>query len=155
MPKIDLAAVREQDSCGYPAPFHEIAAGRFRKRLGVAGGLTQFGVNLCRLAPGAGSSQRHWHEKEDELIFVVSGEVVLVEDGGETVLRAGDAAAFKAGVPNGHQLLNRSDRDALVLEVGSRMAGEVAHYSDLDMVNRDGAYLHRDGTPYPRRDQPR
>ncbi|MGQ7790976.1 cupin domain-containing protein [Faunimonas sp. B44] len=155
MPKIDLDAVPEQNSCGYPAPYHEIAAGRFRKRLGAAGGLTQFGVNLCRLEPGSGSSQRHWHEKEDELIVVVSGEVVLVEDGGETVLRAGDVAAFKAGVPNGHQLLNRSDRDALILEVGSRIAGEVAHYSDLDMVNREGAYLHRDGTPYPRRDQPR
>jgi uncharacterized cupin superfamily protein len=152
MPKVDISAIPESNSCGYPAPFHEIASGRFRKRLGDAGGLTQFGVNLCRLEPGSGSSQRHWHENEDELVYIVEGEVVLVEDEGETVLCAGDAATFKAGVANGHQLVNRSDRDALVLEVGSRMPSEWAYYSDLDMmvVDEDGTsrFLHKDGTPY-------
>jgi uncharacterized cupin superfamily protein len=152
MPKIDIAATPEDNSCGYPAPFHEIAGGRFRKRLGNAGGLTQFGVNLCRLEPGAGSSQRHWHENEDELVYVLEGEVVLVEDGGETVLRAGDAAAFKAGVPDGHQLVNRSDRDALVLEVGTRTRDSRATYSDIDMQvvreNGEDRFLHKDGTPY-------
>ena len=159
MPKIDIAAVAEVNTCGYPAPFHEIAKGRFRKRLGDAGGLTQFGVNLCRLEPGSGSSQRHWHELEDELVFVLEGEVVLVEDGGETVLRPGDAATFKAGVENGHHLLNRSGRDALVLEIGCRREREVAHYSDLDLVNRDDGdgdrYYHLDGTLYPLREDQR
>jgi uncharacterized cupin superfamily protein len=157
MPKIDIAAVPERNSCGYPAPFHEIARGRFRKRLGDAGGLTQFGVNLCRLEPGSGSSQRHWHEKEDEMIFVVEGEVVLVEDEGETLLRAGDAAAFKAGVANGHQLLNRSAKDALILEIGSRIEGERAVYPEIDMQLvaelRGDRFPHMDGTPYPKRDE--
>jgi uncharacterized cupin superfamily protein len=157
MPKVDISALPESNSCGYPAPFHEIASGRFRRRLGNAGGLTQFGVNLCRLEPGSGSSQRHWHEKEDELIFVVEGEVVLVEDEGETVLRAGDAATFKAGVANGHQLLNRSDRDALILEVGSRMEGERAVYPDIDMQlvcgPEEDRFLHMDGTHYPERQE--
>src|SRR5687768_2421528 len=155
MPKIDVAAIPESNSCGYPAPFHEIAKGRFRKRLGDAGGLTQFGVNLCRLEPGSASSQRHWHETEDEFVVVLDGELVLIEDGGETVMKAGDAAAFKAGVRNGHHLVNRSDRDALLLEIGSRHANERGGYSDIDSqfvfeggVNR---YLHRDGTPYPPR----
>jgi uncharacterized cupin superfamily protein len=158
MPKIDIAAVPETNTCGYPAPFHEIARGRFRKRLGDAGGLDQFGVNLCRLQPGSGSSQRHWHEKEDELVYILDGEVVLVEDDGETVLRPGDVATFKAGVANGHHLLNRSNRDALFLEIGSRKELEVAHYSDIDLVNRDDGngdiYTHLDGTPYPLLEQP-
>ena len=153
MPKIDIHAIPEVNACGYPAPFHEIAKGRFRKRLGNAGGLTQFGVNLCRLEPGSASSQRHWHEKEDEFVYVLDGEVVLIEDGGETVLRPGEAASFKAGVANGHHLVNRSAGDALLLEIGTRAAGEGAHYSDLDMqvvVDESGSrYLHRNGTPYP------
>ena len=155
MPKIDIAAIPEGNTCGYPAPFHEIAKGRFRKRLGDAGGLTQFGVNLCRIAPGSASSQRHWHEKEDEFVYVLSGEIVLIENDGETLLRAGDAATFKAGVANGHHLVNRSERDALILEIGSRDPNEHAFYSDLDMqlVEEDGEgrYLHMDGTPYPKR----
>ena len=152
MPKIDVASLAEDNSCGYPAPFHEIAKGRFRKRIGNAGGLTQFGVNLCRLEPGSGSAQRHWHESEDELVYVLDGEVVLVEDEGETVLRPGDAATFKAGVANGHHLVNRTDRDALFLEVGTRNPNERAHYSDIDMkvVDEDGVsrFMHKDGTPY-------
>lgn len=153
MPKIDIASLPEDNSCSYPAPFGEIAKGRFRKRLGNAGGLMQFGVNLCRLEPGSGTAQRHWHVGEDELVYVVDGEVVLIEDEGETVLRAGDAATFKAGVENGHHLVNRSDRDAFVLEVGTRTpGGDSAFYSDLDMkvVSEGGKsrYLHMDDTPY-------
>ena len=155
MPKIDISALPEDNSCGYPAPFHEIAKGRFRRRLGNAGGLTQFGVNLCRLEPGSGTSQRHWHEKEDELVYIVEGEVVLIEDEGETVLRAGDAASFKAGVANGHQLLNRSPCEALVLEMGSRIPAERAYYPDIDMQlvaeRQADRFLHMDGTPYPPR----
>ena len=152
MPKIDIPAIEEVGGTGYPAPFDAIVTGRFRRRLGNAGGLTQFGVNLCRLAPGAASSQRHWHEGADELVYMLQGETVLVEDGGETVLRTGDAATFKAGVANGHHIVNRSDRDALFLEIGTRSRNDRAEYADIDMlaVVEDGVtrYLHKDGTPY-------
>ena len=153
MPKVDVAAIEEQrGSSGYPAPFRKLVEGRIRKRLGDAGGLTQFGVNLCRLAPGAASSQRHWHDQEDELVYMLEGEAVLVEDGSETVLKPGDVATFKAGVRNGHHIVNRSDRDALLLEVGTRSLNDHGEYSDIDMkfVMEDGVdrYLHKDGTPY-------
>ena len=155
MPKIDIAGLPELNSTSYPAPFAELVSGRFRKRLGDAGGLTQFGVNLCRLQPGAATAQRHWHEKEDELVFVLQGELVLIEDEGETALRAGDAAAFKAGIRNGHHLVNRSDRDALLLEIGARDPNDRGEYPDIDLVFvcEDGVdrFLHRDGTPYPPR----
>ena len=154
MPKIDIEAIPETSSTGYPAPFRELVKGRFRKALGNAGRLTQFGVNLCRLAPGAATAQRHWHEKEDELVFVLDGELTLIEDDGETLLRAGDAAAFKAGTRNGHHLVNRSGRDALLLEIGTRDPNDRGEYPDLDMTfvceNGVDRFLHRDGTPYPR-----
>jgi len=152
MPKIDVASVPEVNSTGYPNPYSDLVAGRFRKRLGNAAGLTQFGVNLCRLEPGAASAQRHWHLAEDEFVFVVEGEVVLVEDEGETLLKPGDAAAFKAGRDNGHHLVNRSQREALILEVGTRSGGDTVEYPDIDLrfVTEDGAskYTHKDGTPY-------
>lgn len=155
MPKIDVAALAEDTSCSYPAPFHEIVRGRFRRRIGDAGGLTQFGVNLCRLAPGAASSQRHWHEVEDEMVYVLEGEVVLVDEDGETPLRSGDAATFKSGVANAHQIVNRGDRDALLLEIGMRPDADVVHYADVDMVLRydpDGdRFTSRAGEPYPAR----
>jgi uncharacterized cupin superfamily protein len=123
---------------------------RQRWKLGDVVGLTDFGVSLLRLPPGAWSSQRHWHTEEDEFVWVVEGEVVLVEDEGETVLRAGDCAAFKAGVPNGHHLQNRSDREAVVLEAGSRREGtDACDYPDIDMVATPQGAFHRDGTPYP------
>jgi uncharacterized cupin superfamily protein len=152
MPKIDIDKLPLERSSGYPAPFNKAVEGRARKRLGRAAGLTQFGVNICTLQPGTASSQRHWHEKEDELVYVLEGELVLCEDGGETVLKAGESAGWKAGVPNGHCLINRSDRVAVFIEVGTRAPAERAHYSDIDMmVVRDevGArYTRKDGTPY-------
>ena len=152
MPKIDIAGLAEQNSTGYPEPFRALVEGRFRKRLGNAGGLTQFGVNLCRLAPGSASSQRHWHEKEDEFVYVLDGELTLVEDDGETILRAGDAAAWKAGARNGHHLVNRSGRDAVMLEIGTRAPDDTGAYPDIDLRfesnNREVRYLHKDGTPY-------
>ncbi|HZQ13732.1 MAG TPA: cupin domain-containing protein [Pseudolabrys sp.] len=152
MPKIDIDKIPLDASTNYPKPFDAAVKGRARKRLGRAAGLTQFGVNICTLKPGAASSQRHWHENEDELVYVLSGEVVLCEDGGETVLKPGDAAAWKAGVANGHCLVNRSSRDAVILEVGTRAAAERAHYSDIDMkVERDDKgfrYTRRNGEPY-------
>src|SRR5262249_15349263 len=128
MPKIDIDKLKVDTYTGYPEPFRQAVLGRERKRLGNAVGLDQFGVNLSRLKPGAAASQRHWHKDEDELVYMLEGELVLVEDGGETVLRPGDAAGWKAGMPNGHCLINRADRDAVYLEIGSRAAHEVANY---------------------------
>ena len=154
MPKIDIGKIALDASTNYPPPFIKAVEGRARKRLGRAAGLSQFGVNLCTLKPGAASSQRHWHEHEDELVYVLEGEVVLVEDGGETLLKAGDAAAWKAGVANGHCLINRTNHDAVFIEVGSRAPTERAHYSDIDMmVIRDGKdfrYTRKNGEPYPK-----
>jgi uncharacterized cupin superfamily protein len=113
--------------------------------------LTQFGANFCTLPPGAWSSQRHWHTKSDELIYVVSGEVVLVTDEGEDTLRAGDSAGFKAGDRNGHHFQNRSASDAIIMEIGTRVEGDEAFYPDIDLRTVAGqGYAHRDGTPYPK-----
>jgi len=152
MPKIDIDKVPVDVATGYPEQFRNVIEGRSRKRLARAAGLTQFGVNLCTLEPGAQSSQRHWHENEDELVYVLSGEVVLKEDEGETVLRAGEAAAWKAGVTNGHTLINRSSHDAIVMEIGTCLPTERAYYSDIDMkVERDekgSRYTRKNGEPY-------
>jgi uncharacterized cupin superfamily protein len=149
--RIDAAKLEAVVGTLYPPPFDEPCLSRERKRLGDAAGLTQFGVNLLRLPPGAWSSQRHWQTESDEFVYVLSGEVTLVTDAGEEVLRPGDAAGFKAGDPDGHCLQNRSRSDALVLEVGTRIKDDGAYYSDVDMMTRAGAgYAHRDGTPYPR-----
>ena len=153
--KIDLATAPKVAGTLYPPPFDEPCRKRHRTKLGDAAGLTQFGVNLCRLPPGAWSSQRHWHTKEDELIFVVEGEVVLVTDDGEEVLLAGDSAGFKAGDPNGHTFQNRSDRDVVLLEIGTRDSTDATYYPDIDLVAPPGRahYAHRDGTPYPVRER--
>ena len=151
--RIDLTRVERIVGTLYPSPFDEPCRTRERKRLGDAAGLTQYGVNLLRLPPGSWSSQRHWHVAQDEFIYVLRGEVTLVTDDGAEVLRAGDCAGFKAGDPNGHCLQNRSAQDAEVLEVGTRLADDAAHYSDIDMMAPAGGkpapYTHRDGTPYP------
>jgi uncharacterized cupin superfamily protein len=145
--KIDLAKAPRRDGTLYPPPFDEPCRGRRRIRIGDAAGLTQFGVNLCTIPPGSWSSQRHWHTREDELIQVVSGEVVLVTDEGEEILRAGDWAGFKAGVPNGHSFQNRSKENVVLLEIGSRYEDDEAFYSDLDMrtVKGKDEYFHKDG----------
>jgi uncharacterized cupin superfamily protein len=151
--KIDPGAAPRVTGSKYPPPFDQPCRKRERTRLGDAAGLTQFGVNLLRLPPGAWSSQRHWHAGEDEFIRVLEGEVVLATDAGEEVLRAGDSAGFKAGDPNGHHLQNRTANDALVLEVGTRLAGgDRATYPDIDLILEPGkaGYTHRDGTPYPK-----
>ena len=151
MPKIDIDALRIDARRGYPPPHDEKVAGRSKRRLGDAAGLTQFGVNLTTLKPGAVSSLRHWHDNQDEFVYLLEGELTLIEDDGETVLRPGDAAGFKAGVANGHHLVNRSDRDAVYLEIGTRAKRERAHYSDVDLaVVKDEAglrYSRKDGTP--------
>jgi uncharacterized cupin superfamily protein len=150
MPKIDIETTEVSVGSGYPAPFDAPCRERRRWRLGDAAGLTQFGVNLLRLAPGAWSSQRHWHSTEDEFVWVLEGEVVLVTDAGEQVLRAGDCAGFKAGVPDGHHLQNHSVAEAVVLEIGTRdWQADRCDYPDLDMLADPDGYLRRDGTRYP------
>lgn len=150
--RIDLEAVEPVIGTLYPSPFDVPCRGRVRKKLGDAAGLTQYGVNLLRLPPGAWSSQRHWHSGSDEFVYILSGEMVLVTDDGEEVLKAGDCAGFKANNPNGHCLQNRSDAEATALEIGSRVPSDSGTYSDIDMLapagGRPAVYTHRDGTPY-------
>ncbi len=150
MPKIDIAAVPVARGTGYPPRFNAPCAERLRQRLGDAGGLTDFGVNLMRLPPGTWSSQRHWHSHEDEFVYVLEGKLTLIEDGGEAVLHAGDCAAFAKDTGDGHHLINRSDAVAVYLEVGSRQLEDVTTCSDIDMMstNADGRFVHKDGTPY-------
>ena len=150
MPKLDIATVPERKGTGYPPPFDAPSVDRIRQRLGSAGGLTDFGVNLMRLPPGNWSSQRHWHSHEDEFVYILEGELVLIEDNGETVLREGDCAAFPKASGNGHHMINRSDRMAVYLEVGSRAKEDLTMCSDIDMMsaNSDGRFVHKDGAPY-------
>ncbi len=153
MARIDLAGVTVRRGSRYPAPYDTPCQGREAHLLSDAAGLTQFGVNLTRLAPGAWSSQRHWHAEEDEFVYVLEGELVLVTDAGETILRAGDCAGFPAGRRDGHHLQNRTDADAVVLAVGSRSESDWGEYSDIDMkfgtgrYRAGGNYMRKDGTP--------
>ena len=150
---LDPLSVNPRVGSIYPAPFGEPLAGRAKRALGDPLDLTQFGVNLVTLEPGAWSSQRHWHKNEDEFVYVLEGEATLVTDDGETLLRPGMAAGFPAGRPDGHHLINRTDRPVLYLEVGTRAPVEEAQYSDIDMtVRRDGGpfvFTHKNGEPYP------
>jgi uncharacterized cupin superfamily protein len=150
MPKIDIDAVPVRRGSGYPPPFDVPCAARTRRRLGNAGRLSDFGVNLMTLPPGGWSSQRHWHSHEDEFIYVLEGELTLIEDGGESVLVAGDCAAFPKGSGNGHHLANKSSATAVYLEVGSRNPLDLTTCSDIDMMsaNSDGRFVHKDGRPY-------
>lgn len=153
MPKIDPDQAPARHGTGYPPPYDAPCRDRRRWRLGDAAGLSQFGVNLLRLPDGSWSSQRHWHSAEDEFVMVVEGEVVLIDDDGETPLKSGDFAAFPAGAANGHHIVNRSGREAVLLEVGSRRPGEdVCTYPDIDLFLPKGSpvYVHRDGSPYPK-----
>ena len=154
MPKIDVAKATVRTKGRYPDPWGAITEGREKAALGDVAGLTQFGVNLTRLKPGAASALRHWHEAEDEFVYVLEGEILLIEDGGTTVLEPGDAAGFKAGIANGHHLVNKSKRDAVYLEVGTRAKRERAHYPDVDLVydkDENGfRFSRRSGEPYPK-----
>jgi uncharacterized cupin superfamily protein len=152
--RIDIASVPAVSGTLYPPPFDEPCRARHRQRLADAAGLTQYGVNLVRLEPGAWSSQRHWHVAQDEFIYVVSGEVTLVTNAGAETLRPGDCAGFKAGDEDGHHLQNRSNADATFLEMGTRPADDAAFYSDIDMKSEaPEAYCHRDGMPYPKQER--
>lgn len=150
MPKLDLDAIPQTNRTGYPAPYDREVAGRWYRRLAPAAGLTEFGASHVVLRPGAWSSQRHWHVLEDELLVMLSGEAVLVEDDGETVLRAGDVVAWAKGVKNGHHLQNRSDADcSFVVVSGGDGDKDHGEYPDIDMKFTPDGYVRKDGTPYP------
>jgi uncharacterized cupin superfamily protein len=149
MPKLDIEAIEQTNRTGYPPPYSEPMGLRFYRRLGPATGLDDFGVSHVTLKPGGISSQRHWHEEEDEFVVMLEGEAVLIEEGGETLMRAGDCAAFPKGVADGHHLVNRSERDCVFIAVG-KLAVSDCHYPDIDLQldGASGRFVHKDGTPY-------
>jgi uncharacterized cupin superfamily protein len=152
LPALDPVVVPAVTGSSYPAPFREAVAGRAKQRLGDALGLKHFGVNLTTIPPGASSALRHWHIRQDEFIYVLSGEITLVTEGGEQVLRAGMCAGFQAGKADGHHLVNRSREEAVYLEIGDRLPGDGATYPDDDIVavsTPEGwRFTKKDGTPY-------
>ena len=148
MPKLELTSIEQISATGYPEPFATAVAGRWHRRLGPASGLTEMGASHVVLKPGAWSSQRHWHAGEDELLIMLSGEAVLVESEGRTVLHAGDVCAWPKGAENGHHLINESKADCafVAISAGEDRGGD---YPDIDMCwTADGAYRHKDGAPY-------
>jgi uncharacterized cupin superfamily protein len=150
MPKLDLDAIPQTNATGYPAPFDAEVQGRWFRRLAPASGLSEFGASHVVLKPGAWSSQRHWHDSEDELLVMLAGEAVLIEDSGRTVIRPGDVCAWPKGVTDGHHLVNESSADCcfVVISGGTRTGGG---YSDIDMVFTADAYFHKDGTAFDAR----
>jgi len=151
MPKIEIAKIQAQQIASYPKEFAPVISGREKQKIGDVAGLTQFGVNITRIKPGSASALRHWHEQEDEFIYPLEGELVLQEEVGETVLKAGDAAGFRAGSGVAHCLVNRSGHDAVYLEIGTRADSERVHYPDVDfMMERDSTgrrYFRKSGEP--------
>jgi uncharacterized cupin superfamily protein len=149
LPALDPARVAERRGSGYPEPFRSRMGDRVKRRLGDACGLTRFGVNLVTLAPGGQSALRHYHTREDEFVYVLEGEVVLVTNDGEQTLRAGDCAGYPAGKADGHHFINRGNAPARYLEIGNRDPGDTAFYPDDDLAfAADGSYVHKDGRPY-------
>jgi uncharacterized cupin superfamily protein len=152
MPKrIDPKNLPARAGSFYPPPYDEPCRARERRRLGDAAGLTQFGVNLTTIEPGGVSAQRHWHTHEDEFVYVLSGEMVLITDAGEEAMGPGDCAGFRAGDPDGHHLVNRSSQPAVILEIGTRTPDiDTTTYPDIDLMAPAGedGYFHKDGTPY-------
>jgi len=152
LPALEPASVPERRGSGYPEPFRSRMGDRAKRRLGDACGLTRFGVNLVTLPPGGQSALRHWHTAEDEFVYVLEGEVTLVTDGGEQLLRAGDCAGYPAGKADAHHFINRSDAPARYLEIGNRDPQDRAHYPDDDLAmageRQDVRYVHKDGSTY-------
>ena len=148
MPKIDLDAIPQTNRTGYPEPFAEAVAGRWYRRLAPPSGLSAMGASHVVLRPGAWSSQRHWHDDEDELLVMLAGEAVLVEDGGRTVLRPGDICAWPRGVAEGHHLINESDADCCFLAISAGNPNGSGGYSDIDMMFAAEGFARKDGTRY-------
>lgn len=149
MPKIDLDAIAQRNTTGYPAPFNADVQGRWYRRLAPAAGLTAFGASHVVLKPGAWSSQRHWHRDEDELLVMIAGEAVLIEDEGRTIVRPGDVVAWAMGVENGHHLVNESAEDCMFVCISGGNRDGSGSYPDIDMKFEGDGYFHKDGTPYP------
>ena len=149
MPRLDLETIEQINRTGYPSPYDEPMAKRHYRRLAGPAALGDFGVTHVVLEPGGISSQRHWHEDEDEFVVMLEGEAVLIEEDGETMMRPGDCAAFPKGVPNGHHLVNRSGRDCVFVAIG-RPAASDCHYPDIDLHldGESGSYTHKDGSAY-------
>ena len=152
-PAVDPRDIRPRTDTGYPEPYRSRVLPREKRPLGDAVGLSKIGVNLTTLAPGKQSSMRHWHTHEDELVYILEGEVVLRSDAGEQTLTAGMCAGFPAGARDGHQFINRGSRPAIYLEISNRDEEDVGHYSDPDVdllwnpPNARGKFTRRDGTP--------
>jgi uncharacterized cupin superfamily protein len=154
MPRLDLEAIPQTNRTGYPPPFDQPVQGRWYRRLAPASGLTEFGASHVVLKPGAWSSQRHWHNGEDELLVMLAGEAVLIEDAGRTVLRPGDICAWPANAENGHHLINETEQDCAFIAISAGPDGG-GSYPDIDMCwTGDGVYRHKDGRPYPETQRP-
>jgi uncharacterized cupin superfamily protein len=154
MPKVDLEKIEQVNRTGYPSPFDKDVEGRWYRRIAPSTGLTDFGASHVTLRPGAWSSQRHWHEGEDELLVILSGEAVLIEDHGRTTLRSGDIAAWPKATGVGHHLVNESEDDCTFLVIGGG-TNTGGGYSDIDMLfTADNRYVHKDGSPYPEKERP-
>jgi uncharacterized cupin superfamily protein len=149
MPKLSLDDIPQTNATGYPPEHADVVKGRWYRRLAPAAGLTEFGASHVVLKPGASSSQRHWHDGEDELVVMIAGEAVLVDDAGDHPMRAGDVAAFPKGEKNGHVLQNRSQADCVFVAISAGDRSQGGGYSDIDMMFTADAYIHKDGTPYP------
>jgi uncharacterized cupin superfamily protein len=153
LPALDPMTVAAAAGSAYPDALKAVVQGRRKRRLGPVLGLTNFGVNVTTLLPGAGSAHRHWHMAQDEFILVLEGELTLITDGGEQVLRVGECAGFPKGKADGHQLLNKGTTPAVYLEVGDRTLPDNAFYPDVDLAAEPQAnggviFTHKDGTPY-------
>lgn len=149
MPKLDLDTVPQVNRTDYPAPFDAEVQGRWHRRLARLAGLTEMGASHVVLKPGAWSSQRHWHDDEDELVVVLAGEGVLIEDDGRTALKPGDVCAWAKGSTNGHHIVNESEADFVFVAISAGTAQGSGGYSDIDMRFAGDDYFHRHGTPYP------
>lgn len=147
-PALDPTTVEAARGTTYPPEFDAACAARAKRRVGDALGLRAFGVNLVTLPPGTASSQRHWHSRQDEFVYVVEGEATLITDAGEQTLGPGMAAGFPAGRADGHHLVNRTEADVVYLEVGDRPPNDDVDYPDIDMLRRGDRFVRRDGTPY-------
>lgn len=149
MPKLDLDAIAQTNATGYPPPHDTDVAGRWYRRLAPVAGLTKLGASHVVLKPGSYSSQRHWHRGQDEMVVMLAGEAVLIEDGGETIVRPGDVLAWPAGVANGHRLHNRGDADCVFVAIsGGDKATDSGEYPDIDLVFHADGYARKDGTRY-------
>lgn len=155
MPKLDLDAIPQVNTTRYPQPYDSDVAGRWYRRLAPAAGLTKLGASHVVLKPGAYSSQRHWHREEDELVIMLEGAAVLIEDAGETLIQPGDVLAWAAGIPDGHRLHNRSDADCVFIAISAGNKGsDSGEYPDIDLVFDTHGYARRDGTRYAARRTP-